>query len=167
MPGARSRSILHPGRLPTLALLLVAVGLMLARPGAGPMAQPVFAQAQSDGLFYDAKGEPPPSIGVDSLASRLAGIDFGQLAYGRRCARQSQGPRHRETGEASDACIKSVRRRGVHRHSRARRADLVRTCAVQGRLDGVELGTFTLVVNGRVVIGTVRTPDRGIHDQDC
>ena len=80
MTGARSRSILHPGRLPTLALLLVAVGLMLARPGAGPMAQPVFAQAQSDGLFYDVEGEPPPSIGVDSLASRLAGIDFGQLA---------------------------------------------------------------------------------------
>ena len=28
-----------------------------------------------------------------------------------------------------------------------------------GRLDGVGLGTFTLVVNGRVVIGTVRMPD--------
>ena len=31
--------------------------------------------------------------------------------------------------------------------------------ALQGRLDGVGLGIFTLVVNGRVVIGTVRTPD--------
>ena len=28
-----------------------------------------------------------------------------------------------------------------------------------GRLDGVGLGTFTLVVNGRMVIGTVRTPN--------
>ena len=28
-----------------------------------------------------------------------------------------------------------------------------------GRLDGVGLGTFTLVVNGRMVIGTVRMPD--------
>ena len=36
--------------------------------------------AQADGLFYDVKGEPPPSIGVDTLASRLVGVDFGLLA---------------------------------------------------------------------------------------
>ena len=30
--------------------------------------------------------------------------------------------------------------------------------ALWGSLDGVELGTMTLVVNGSVVVGTVRTP---------
>ena len=34
---------------------------------------------QPDGLFYEVDGEPPPSIGVDTLASRLVGIDLGQL----------------------------------------------------------------------------------------
>ena len=36
--------------------------------------------SQPDGLFYEVDGEPPPSIGVDTLASRLVGIDLGQLA---------------------------------------------------------------------------------------
>ena len=31
--------------------------------------------------------------------------------------------------------------------------------ALWGRLDGVELGTMTLVVNGKIVVGTVRTPE--------
>ena len=157
MTGARSRSILHPGRLPTLALLLVAVGLMLARPGAGPMAQPVFAQAQSDGLFYDVKGEPPPSIGVDSLASRLVGIDYEQLA-------QVTAPPISPKDSATEISptpqtlalnlFDDVAFTGIVEHVEPTSSGH----ALWGNLDGVELGTMTLVVNGSVVVGTVRTP---------
>ena len=157
MPGARSRSILHPGRLPTLALLLVAVGLMLARPGAGPMAQPVLAQAQSDGLFYDVKGESPPSIGVDSLASRLVGIDFGQLAH---VVDAPVSPKDPATGKLAMTqtfalnLFDDVVFTGIVEHVEPTSSGH----ALWGSLDGVELGTMTLVVNGSVVVGTVRTP---------
>ena len=157
MTGARFRGILHPGRLPTLALLLVAVGLMLARPGAGPMAQPAFAQAQSDGLFYDVEGESPPSIGVDSLASRLVGIDYEQLA-------QVTAPPISPKDSATEISptpqtlvlnlFDDVVFTGIVEHVEPTSSGH----ALWGSLDGVELGTMTLVVNGSVVVGTVRTP---------
>ena len=38
------------------------------------------AQDQLGGLFSQIEGDPPPSSDVETLASRLVGIDFGQLA---------------------------------------------------------------------------------------
>ena len=157
MAGARSRGILHPGRLPTLALLLVAVGFMLARPGAGPMAQPVFAKANSDGLFYDVKGEPPPSIGVDSLASRLVGIDFGQLA---QVVDAPVSPKDPVTGKPTKPqtialnLFDDVVFTGIVEHIEPTSSGH----ALWGSLDGVELGTMTLIMNSSLVVGTVRTP---------
>ena len=37
-------------------------------------------EAQAVGLFSEVGGEPPPSTDVETLASRLVDIDFGQLA---------------------------------------------------------------------------------------
>ena len=139
-----------------MALLLVAVGLMLARPGAGPMAQPVVAKAQSDGLFYDVKGEPPPSIGVDSLASRLVGIDFGQLALVVDAPFSPRDPVPGKPAKPQTLALNlfdDVVFTGIVEHVEPTSSGH----ALWGSLDGVELGTMTLVVNGSLVVGTVRT----------
>ena len=114
--------------------------------------------AQAGGLFYDVKGEPPPSIGVDTLASRLVGIDFGLLA---QVIDAPVSPKDPVTGKLTkpqtlalnlfDDVVFTGTVEHVERTSSGH--------ALGGRLDGVGLGTFTLVVNGRVVIGTVRMPD--------
>ena len=121
------------------------------------MAQPVLAQAQSDGLFYDVKGESPPSIGVDSLASRLVGIDFGQLA---QVVDAPVSPKDPATGKPAKPqtlalnLFDDVVFTGIVEHVEPTSSGH----ALWGSLDGVELGTMTLVVNGSVVVGTVRTP---------
>ena len=112
---------------------------------------------EPDGLFYDVKGEPPPSIGVDSLASRLVGIDYEQLA-------QVTAPPISPKDSATEISptpqtlvlnlFDDVAFTGIVEHVEPTSSGH----AVWGSLDGVELGTMTLVVNGSVVVGTVRTP---------
>ena len=115
-------------------------------------------KAQPDGLFSEVKGKPPPSSGVETLASRLVGIDFGQIA---QVTSPPFGPKDPVTGKPTtlhtlvlnlfdDAVFT-----GIVEHVEPTSAGH----ALWGRLDGVELGTMTLVVNGSVVAGTVRTPD--------
>ena len=112
---------------------------------------------EPDGLFYDVKGEPPPSIGVDSLASRLVGIDYEQLA-------QVTAPPISPKDSATEISptpqtlvlnlFDDVVFTGMVEHIEPTSSGH----ALWGNLDGVELGTMTLVVNGSVVVGTVRTP---------
>ena len=116
------------------------------------------AKAQPDGLFSEVDGDPPPSIGVDTLDSRLVGIDFGQLA---RVTKPPDGPKTRTVGETATPqtlvlnLFDGVVFTGIVEHVEPTSSGHV----LWGRLDGVELGTMTLVVNGSVVTGTVRTPD--------
>ena len=112
---------------------------------------------EPDGLFYDVKGESPPSIGVDSLASRLVGIDYEQLA-------QVTAPPISPKDSATEISptpqtlvlnlFDDVVFTGIVEHIEPTSSGH----ALWGNLDGVELGTMTLVVNGSVVVGTVRTP---------
>ena len=115
--------------------------------------------ARLDGLFYEVDGDPPPNIGVDTLASRLVGIDFGQLA---QAIESPVGPKDPVTGEPPSPktlvlnLFDDVVFTGMVEHVEPTSSGH----SLWGRLDGVGLGTFTLVVNGRMVIGTARAMPR-------
>ena len=114
------------------------------------------AQDQLGGLFSQIEGDPPPSSDVETLASRLVGIDFGQLA---QIIESPVGPKDPVTGKPTDPqtlvlnLFDDVVFTGIVEHVEPTASGH----ALWGRLDGVELGTLTLVVNGSVVVGTVRT----------
>ena len=115
-------------------------------------------QAQVRGLFLDMEGNPPPSPGVDTLASRFAGIDFGQLAPSLESVSSPLGTD--EVGRLAPQTVSLnlfddvvFTGRIVHMEPTAS------GYAFWGDLEGVELGTMTMVVNGEVVVGTVRTPE--------
>ena len=111
-----------------------------------------------DGLFSEIDGEPPPSIEFDTLDSRFAGIDLGQLA---QAVESPVGSRDPVTGEPASRqtlvlnLFEDAVFTGVIEHVEPTASGH----ALWGGLKGVDLGTMTLVVNGSVVVGTVRTPD--------
>ena len=115
-------------------------------------------KAQPGGLFSEVEGDPPPSPNIETLASRLVEIDFGQLA---RVTKPPDGPKTRAAGQTATPqtlvlnLFDDVVFTGIVEHVEPTSSGHV----LWGRLDGVELGTMTLVVNGSVVAGTVRTPD--------
>ena len=120
--------------------------------------KPAPDEAMASGLFSEVEGDPPPSPGVDTLASRLVEIDFGQLS---QVTKSQVGPKDPVTGKPTEPqalvlnLFDDVVLTGIVEHVEPTSSGH----SLWGRLDGVGLGTFTLVVNGRVVIGTVRTPD--------
>ena len=125
-----------------------------------PTAPPGLGTTASEdvGLFSEVDGDPPPSTDVETIASRLVGIDFGQLT---QVTKPPVGPKDPATGEPPPPqtlvlnLFDDVVFTGIVEH-------VERTSsghALWGRLDGVELGTLTLVVNGSIVVGTVRTLD--------
>ena len=115
-------------------------------------------EAQPGGLFSGVEGDPPPSPDIETLASRFVGIDFGQLS---RVTKPPDDPKTRATGKTATPqtlvlnLFDDVVFTGIVEHVEPTSSGRV----LWGRLDGVELGTMTLVVNGKVVAGTVRTPD--------
>ena len=114
------------------------------------------APAQSGGLFSQIEGDPPPSTDVETLAGRLVGIDFGQLA---QVTKPTISPKRPAASKPQRTLVLNlfddVVFTGIVEHVEPTASGH----ALWGRLDGVELGTMTLVVNGSVVVGTVRTPD--------
>ena len=120
--------------------------------------KPAPDEAMASGLFSEVEGDPPPSPGVDTLASRLVEIDFGQLS---QVTKSQVGPKDPVTGKPTEPqalvlnLFDDVVLTGIVEHVEPTSSGH----SLWGRLDGVGLGTFTLVVNGRMVIGTVRTPD--------
>ena len=115
--------------------------------------------AQPIGLFYVVDGDPPPTIDVETLESRLVGIDLGQLS---EVVESPVGPKDPVTGKLIKPktlvlnLFDNVVFTGIVEHVEPTASGH----ALWGRLDGVELGTFTLVVYGRVVIGTARAMPR-------
>ena len=114
-------------------------------------------QAHAEGLFSGVEGDPPPSTEVETLASRLVDIDFEQLASVTNPPTGPKGPSEGEPLRPQTLVLNLFE-------------DVVFTCIVEhveptssghalwGRLEGEELGTMTMVVNGSIVVGTVRTP---------
>ena len=86
----------------------------------------------------------PATADLVTLASRLVGVDFGQLAQ----AIESFAPI--VLNMFDDAVFTGI-------------VEDVQTTsaghALLGKIEGVESGTFALVANGRVLSGTVRTLD--------
>ena len=113
------------------------------------------APAQSGGLFSQIEGDPPPSTDVETLAGRLVGIDFGQLAQVTKPTISPKRPAASKPQTLVLNLFDDVVFTGMVEHIEPTASGH----ALWGTLDGVELGTMTLVVNGSVVVGTVRTPD--------
>ena len=115
-------------------------------------------EAQSGGLFSEVKGEPPLSTDVETLASRLVGIDFGQIA---EITNPAIDPKDSVAGTPPTPhtlvlnLFDDVVFTGIVEHVEPTASGH----ALWGSLEGVELGTMTLVVNGKIVVGTVRTPN--------
>ena len=137
----------------------VLAGALLAALAAGE------AAGQPGGLFLPAEPAgltaapdfrvPPDSL---TLRRRLVSIDFGQLAPAA------------DADAAEAVAVGAAAPSGVLRlnlFEDASFTDLVETAAptfsggwsLSGPLADVETGTVTLVVNGEVVAGTVRTPE--------
>ena len=116
------------------------------------------ADTKSDGLFHEVDDDPPPVFGIDTLASRLVGIDSEQLA---QAIASPVGPKDAVTGDSLSPktlelnLLSGVEFTGIVEHVEPTGSGH----ALWGGLAGVELGTMTLVVNGSVVVGTVRTPE--------
>ena len=113
---------------------------------------------QPGGLFSEVEGEPPHSTDVEILASRLVGIDFGQIA---QITNPPIDPKDSVTGTPPTPhtlvlnLFDDVVFTGIVEHVEPTASGH----ALWGSLQGEDLGTMTLVVNGKIVVGTVRTPD--------
>ena len=115
-------------------------------------------EGQIKGLFFDMEGDPPPSPGVETFASRFAGIDFGQLHPSLESVSRSMG-----TDEVNTLTPQTISLNLFEDATFTGRIEHVEPTAAGyafwGGLDDVELGSLTMVVNGDVVVGTVRTPE--------
>ena len=161
----------HIRKLSTLSLSVAAAALLwlaLSAGGDAPttLAQtadtptPVSTPAQPDiagtgGLFSEVKGEPPASTDVETLASRFVSIDFKQLDHVTR----PLGPQPATIGTPTPRTLAlnlfdDVVFTGIIEHVER----TVSGHAMWGSLAGVEMGAMTMVVNGSVVAGSVRTP---------
>ena len=117
-----------------------------------------YEESRPDGLFYEVDGEPLPSNGVDALDSRLVGIDLGQLSEVTKSHISPKGPVKGQPSTPQKLILNlfdDVVFTGIVEHVEPTASGH----ALWGRLEGVELGTMTMVVNGKVVVGTVRTPN--------
>ena len=122
------------------------------------------AAAQPGGLFAAASSSDaaisvaPASLDSLTLRRRLVTIDLGQLVPAKDSAagRSAAGIEAAPSGVLTlnlfdDAVFTGLVERTAPTFSGGQ--------ALSGRLAGIEMGTITLVVNGDVVAGTVRTPE--------
>ena len=113
---------------------------------------------QAGSLFSEVEGDPPLSTDVETIASRLVGIDFGQIA---QITNPPIDPKDSVTGTPPTPhtlvlnLFDDVVFTGIVEHVEPTASGH----ALWGSLQGEDLGTMTLVVNGKIVVGTVRTPD--------
>ena len=124
-------------------------GEVAAQPGG------LFAAASSSDAAINVAPESPDSL---TLRRRLVTIDLGHLvpATDSAAGRSAAGIEAAPSGVLilnlfDDAVFTGLVERTAPTFSGGQ--------ALSGRLAGIEMGTMTLVVNGDVVAGTVRTPE--------
>ena len=138
---AALRPVLAVGTIVLLAVLLTAT-----------------VEGQDGGLFSAVdsavtRSRTRASVSTDAitLRRRVVTIDFGMLTHAHEStARQASPPATLTLNLFDDVVFTGIVERTSPTFSGG--------YAVSGRIDGVELGSLTLVVNGVVVAGTVRTP---------
>ncbi len=99
--------------------------------------------AESGGLFSEVDGVVPASTDLVTLAGRLARVDFGQL---------------HQAIESSNSLVLNLFDDALFTGIVEDVQSTSAGHALSGKLEDVGLGTFTLVANGSVLSGTVRTP---------
>ena len=122
-----------------------------------PAATTFSEPALTDGeLFAVDSGSAPTTLDHDSdittLRSRLVRIDFRRLAAARDAARGAGTLVRLRLNLFDDAVFGSV----VTETAPAPTSSA--GYSLSGRLDGADLGTMVLVVNGTLVAGTVQSP---------
>ena len=108
------------------------------------------------GLFFEIEGDPSPGPGAETPVSRFAGIDFGQFDPSLGSVSSPQG-----IDRVSRLTPQTVTLNLFEDAAFTGRIEHVEPTAsgyaFWGGLDGVDLGTMTMVVNGGIVVGVVRT----------
>ena len=139
-------------RIPALAVLLLSVWLAEEATG-----QPggLFSAVSPTGAAVDVSRTAPDAL---TLRRRLVTIDLGQLVPVTDAATRAAaaGIEIAPSGVLTlnlfdDAVFTGLVERTAVTFSGGQ--------SLSGRLAGIEMGTMTLVVNGDVVAGTVRTPE--------
>ena len=141
-----------PARLAALAVLL-----LLGWPATEAAAQPgaLFTAASRAGASVGIAANEPDGL---TMRRRLVTIDLGQLvpAADTAARRAAAGIEVAPSGVLTlnlfdDAVFTALVERTAPTFSGGQ--------SLSGQLQGIEMGTMTLVVNGDVVAGTVRTPE--------
>ena len=108
------------------------------------------------GLFFEIEGDPSPGHGAETPVSRFAGIDFGQFDPSLGSVSSPQ-----DIDRVSRLTPQTVTLNLFEDAAFTGRIEHVEPTAsgyaFWGGLDGVDLGTMTMVVNGDIVVGVVRT----------
>ena len=142
---------LQPKCSSAIACACFVTTLLVALPGIGQSAE---NQAQGGGLFSGVKSAEFRSAAMPrpddiTIRSREVTIDFGMLESSRATASQpSDTPSKLTLNLFDDTVLTAIVERTAPTSS---------GYSLSGRIEGAEFGTVTLVVNGTVVAGSVRT----------
>ncbi len=142
---------LQPRRLSAIACVWFVTTLLIASPRIGHSAE---NEAQSGDLFSPVKSSEFRSAAMTrpndiTIRSREVTINFGMLESSRATASQpTDTPSRLTLNLFDDAVLTAIVERT---------APTSAGYSLSGRIEGLELGTVTLVVNGTVVAGSVRT----------
>lgn len=113
------------------------------------------AQSPGEGLFSPAEPSAPRAVATArpddiTIRQREVTIDFDMLALARASVSEpTRSPAKLTLNLFDDAVLTAIVDRTAPTSS---------GYSLSGRIEGMELGTMTLVVNGSVVAGSVRTP---------
>ena len=146
---------LQPRRSSVIASAWFVATLLITFPGTGRSAE---NDVQSGGLFSPVKSSESSEFRSAAMARpddltmrrRQVTIDFGMLELSKATLSQRTGTPSKLTLNLFDDTVLTA--------IVDRTAPTSTGYSLSGRIEGVELGTVTLVVNGSVVAGSVRTP---------
>lgn len=142
----RTRPATALGTACLVAVLLIGLSA-LARAEGEPHGVGLFAPVAPNGIGSAAAATRPDAV---TIRRRQVTIDLGRLEVARASTvGSSHAPETLTLNLFADTVLTAV----------IVRADRTSSgYSIEGRIEGVEFGTMTLIVNGTVVAGSVRTP---------